>query len=109
MSESETTPIYPPGTLQEFFDDGRSKWGRHADATTKAGMVVDIESPNAVRFCMVGAVRKVYRESSPKKMDEVLGKLLDYTRGLGFDCITTWNDSYASFSEVKRVVKELGI
>ena len=108
MSESETTPIYPPGTLQEFFGDDRSKWGRHADATTKAGMVVDIESPNAVRFCMLGAVNKVYGSNSIKK-HEVLGKLLDYILGQGFGSITTWNDGYASFSEVKRVVKELGI
>ncbi len=65
-------------------------------------------SPEAVKFCTVGALIRCYGYESPAYFDKrnlLENKLFDDT---GCNDVTSWNDN-STYEEVHRVLKELDI
>jgi hypothetical protein len=90
-----------------------SKWTQGAAARNKRGELCSVLSPDATRFCILGAIARVYR--SRKSMREcerrvaaaieALGGRITYSTEIG-----DWNDNpYRVFEEVRQVIKKADI
>lgn len=90
-------------TLQKLFSN-RKHWTTEAYARSTTGRVVKSESPDAVCWCLRGAVYKCYPQSEAQ--DRVLKKLDRFLRGSGFYNIVFFNDSPdTTFDQIQRLVK----
>ena len=64
------------------------------------GNETDPESPNAVRWCLMGAIDRCYPNLSPK----IYERCCDI---VGTDRIDNWNDEEAKHTDVLKVAKQL--
>jgi len=92
-------------TVAALLRDKR-RWTKGTTGETADGLVVGWDSPKAVRFCLVGAIRKVYGPRSNSIM-ETLRKhhLLNNSCG-----IINFNDAAStSHADVMRLVRKAKI
>ncbi len=82
------------------------KWVKTKWAADLLKRPVDPCSPDAVCFCLLGAIDFCYREGTDVK-DEVRNKIRKY---IGRASIMLWNDApERTFEEVKSLVNQLDI
>ena len=80
-----------------------SKWCKQVVARTIGGILCDWNSPEAVRWCAMGAVLKCYSMT-----DEMRPTMIKLWRGLKGESIAVWNDA-SNFQTVHNKLKELDI
>lgn len=84
----------------------RGAWTQGALAKNKRGGNVSADSYEAVCFCTLGAIEKVYGSG----MDAYLNAVAKLEEKLGEDSVEDWNDSpKRKKREVVAVLKELDI
>lgn len=82
-----------------------SRWTGGALARTRAGEAVRAENPEAVSWCLSGALAKCYPDL--KEWGMALGTL---AQALGVCCVSAWNDDPArTFEEVRDLVVTLDL
>ena len=81
-----------------------SKWTRYTGARDMRGNKISISSPDAVCWCLMGAVHKCY---NLEEQEEILDKISNYLKPI---IITDWNDNcLRTFEEVKSLCLALDI
>jgi hypothetical protein len=80
-----------------------SKWTRGASARDRSGKQCSIYSPDAVRYCLLGALLAAYDgEQLAAAVDAVRQAIGDE----GQMSIESWNDDHGrTFDEVRRVIE----
>jgi hypothetical protein len=96
-------------TVRDLLAD-ESRWCQRAIAVDEAGHQVACHSEKAVRFCLLGACRRVYGTEdaiwqSRKKICEALGLTDMSSLGLG---LARFNDTH-SHAEVLDLVTKAGV
>ncbi len=88
----------------------RKDWCQGSWARDKEGDTVHTSDPTAVTFCVVGAMRKVYKEGTAR-FDRVEQKLRSYVvYNTRFEGSAVWNDDVNQrWGKVKAVLKKLDI
>ena len=90
--------------VKELLSD-ESKWCQGPIARSLSGRSVSYNNPNAVCWCLWGALHKCYPDEN--QFLTVRRKVKRYIRG---DFVTDWNeDRRRTFAEVKALVEELDI
>ena len=86
------------------------KWTTEVAARNKDNEQVTVDSPEACKFCIYGAIRKCYGEpeSIPKEVILNLQKVMDKFNFSSTNELFKWNDS-SIYEEVVSVLKELEI
>ena len=114
--ESNPNPSYPPGSLQEFFDNTPEKWTQHDYARDKNGRETSIFDPEATCFCLLGGISKVYNvtvDDLDDKTLEIREKINEAIRKLFPDrpsYIHKFNDHPdTTFEDIKKVLKEANV
>ena len=89
--------------IRELLSD-ETKWTKGAFARTKDDVEIHSVSSYAVRWCLLGAMNKCYRDRAPLVM-----KSVEATCG-GSMNLVEWNDApERTFAEVKALVDKLDI
>ena len=78
-----------------------SKWHKGNFAIDSEGLEVSPNDKNACKWCLMGAIKKCYQGA---EYVLVLNKVHRKINN-----IFHWNDSFAKFEDVKRLVDELDI
>ncbi len=100
-----------------------SKWTQCHFAENKQGFDCSPKSPNAAKFCLVGAVQKCYPERNDRrkiyrKLHSYLQSNDDFMLSCGYGdfksyndntLIYSFNDDFAKFPQVKNLVNKLDI
>ena len=92
--------------LQELFEDEK-RWTQFAEARDQGGGSVGADSPDAVSFCLYGAVQRIYQK---KDRDEVFNKLTQITH-----CsVIYFNDSLGykekkTINDIRKLVKDADV
>ena len=82
----------------------KTKWTRRNYAVKEAGHPVHFSDPEAVAFCMYGAIDKCYRTSHDNQ------RVVDLVRDSLPSEIAQWNDDpKTTFEDVKAIVERLDI
>ncbi len=119
-STSEQPPAYPPGSLQEFFDNTPEKWIKFAYARNKngediSGLINSQMINNGVCFCLLGGIRKVFKvdDDISNKTQEVRDKIVTAIEKLfprRPSSIHVFNDHpETTFEDRKKVLKEANV
>ena len=93
-----------PKKAHELLSDP-SKWTRGTYARNASGQRCPPKSAEAVCFCAVGAIDRVYsaHSNAENRLDEAV-------RELGYDSIVYWNDTpKRTFAEVRDLLIKLDI
>lgn len=88
----------------------RKNWCQGSWARDKAGMTVHTDDSEAVTFCAVGAMRKVYKEGTVRfgRMEQKLRSWVVYNTR--FEGTAIWNDDENQrWGRVRAVLKKLNI
>lgn len=89
--------------VQDILTD-ESKWTQGYYARDKDNHLVSVDSPNACKFCLIGAMLKAYPEAAEKDAVETTT-----FRKLGSG-VANWNDApERTFAEVRALIEELDI
>lgn len=98
-------------SVQELLSDP-ARWARCQVAANKAGETVCANHPEAVRWCVLGAVEKVYGFEDLPKVKHIKGRLRAAVAEM-FGCprqVSDWNDDYSrTHEEVLALVTQLNI
>jgi hypothetical protein len=89
--------------VSEFLSD-RSRWTQHATARDASGDITHPDSPNAVCFCLLGAIYK----STDSAIERILTikKIENHVK----EFTGLWNDAPGrQFEEVKALLVELDL
>lgn len=89
--------------IQELLSD-ESKWTRGEIARGKNGEPIYHHSEDATCWCLYGAALKCYTVGSERT--KVLNKISD---SIGLISIRYYNDTIASFQDIRKLVEELDI
>lgn len=93
-----------PTTVLELFEGHPERWTQCTCARNASGGITGINSDEATRWCLVGAIKLVYGKRFPKPTD-ILREIIPGEVG-----ITKFNDSPSTtFDMVLEKVKEAGI
>jgi len=93
-------------------------WCQESPAETARGSKVSALDPKAVKWCALGAIRKVYSLVKwEKAMDSVLQALSVSERGIArmtesnkARCIMQWNDDRGtSFADIREVLRKADV
>ena len=92
-------------SLQELLSD-RKRWCQGDLALSKSGKPIEVKSPHAVSWCLIGGIEKVYGISNmimiQEKLYEVIG---DNNYGL-----VTYNDrSNCTIADIRKLVKKASV
>jgi hypothetical protein len=90
-----------------------SKWTQGAPARDQLGEECPPASPQAVKYCVLGAIAKAY----PKREDRIAAawRVRDAVIDLGWRCrnplaISVWNDyQRRTFEEVRQVIEKADV
>lgn len=96
-------------TLQELFSD-KKRWIKGDFARDKNGKGLPSKDKNAVCWCLLGAVNKVYREFPHKH--NILSKLNNSINKLypNFYSIEKFNDNFGTtIEDIRKVVKDANV
>ena len=92
--------------------DSEDKWCQGNNALDKFNKVVSSESPEAVKWCLIGATIKAYSNNkTPYIIGDVLNKLRNCLEPKGSDiALAFWNDDKKrTFKEVRSLIKKAGV
>lgn len=97
--------------------DSPEKWTKGAIARDSKGNLVSYNSPNAVCFCLLGAIYKCYASDkmnpdkmNPDKLPLEIRKLIGSLLNLRSDSISYFNDApKRTFEDIKNLVNTLDI
>lgn len=91
-------------SVKELLSD-RQRWYQGYYATTECGSDVEAGNPKAVKWCLIGAMIKVYSDGIDQEVaEEKLKKVI------GENSIVGWNDaSNRTYDEVMDAVTKAGI
>ena len=90
--------------IYEFYTD-KSKWTKGAEARDFEGHFVFFDAPEAICFCLFGAIYKCYPDD--KEREAVREKI---QTKINPQLITDWNDQpERNFTEVKQLALDLDI
>lgn len=94
--------------IHELYSD-ESKWCRGASAITISGNPTHSASPEAVAWCLIGAVNKCYRENLEK--EEIFNRIVEKIHEKhGINGILNFNDKFTNtFEQIKELVTELDV
>lgn len=85
----------------------KKNWIKFDLAQNKDGGSVDADSSEACKFCLSGAIERVY--SDEKDYSRVYIQVMNYI-GMDYFNISDWNDQKErKFSDVKKLVDKLNI
>lgn len=84
----------------QLLAQGKEKWTTVYTSRDKNGVVTSVLSPNAVCWCMLGAIEKCYNNSK----QPILSRMYDSIP----TSIGIWNDTH-TYEEVVAKLKELDI
>jgi hypothetical protein len=87
------------------------KWIQGHYALDAEGDVIDAQDPDAVCFCLQGAIRRCYNDGKEpyRFTDEYKGVKSRILHEIG-EPITTWNDApERTFEDIKQLVEKLDI
>ncbi len=88
-----------------------TKWAKGRSACDKGGETTPYDAPNAVAWCLAGAITRCYEVG--EAWDTLATRAYDVLRARGqlpLGGIGEWNDSPArTFTEVRALVEELDI
>lgn len=91
----------------------KNNWIKGQPAVDKNRMWTPLESPEAVSFCLIGAIYKCYKDEKQRaKIYKRIRKELKLKEKEDWIiwAITVWNDDKKrTFTEVKNLVKKLDI
>lgn len=91
--------------IKELLSD-KSKWCQKHCALDVNGIPAESISPEAVCWCLFGAMRKCYRDSSGVKFDAIW-TIIEIALG---QSATHWNDHRdRTFADVKALVERLDV
>lgn len=79
-----------------------TRWAKNEFSVNMKGKPVAPNSPDAVRWCVVGAIVKCYRE------DNDINNVIDKLEANGIQSIEKWNDK-STYETVIEKLKELDI
>jgi hypothetical protein len=91
-------------TVKELYNNDPSRHCREVLALDAEGKYCRSDSPNAVKWCIVGAVYRVYGE---QRYSFILDKIAEHINS--YDIVGWNNNPNTSFDEINRVVTELNI
>jgi hypothetical protein len=94
--------------------DTPDKWTQWWFARDKGGRAVEANDPEAVCYCLMGAVKRCYGDNPAEKFQATanLGAAIAKRAGIKpyFGLVSVWNDAPGrTFAEVQEVVREAGI
>lgn len=84
------------------------KWTQHASARTWDEHAVGCLSPDAVKFCVVGALHRCYGPSQWAVMHKRIERCL-WRRGIESEIVVWQNKPERTFKEVMSVLKEANV
>lgn len=94
-------------TIKELLCD-ESRWTKGSFAKDSFGKSTNSFAENAVCWCLVGAINKIYRENSSKIVNKVCIKLIDPDSD--WLSLAHFNDDPSiAYKDVMKIVEELGI
>lgn len=103
-----TTPTTNPDRAWKLLE--QTDWCKRSYARDRFDCPTDLNDPSACRFCMVGAIRRVYPATS---VQNILAKIKDKLFNNATNHISTvflWNDaSVRTKDQVISLLKELDI
>ena len=83
-------------------------WTQNADARTSSGVGISLEKPEAVSFCILGAVDRVYKTES--KRNRVAARIQASLGVKYYGEVVDWNDDPArTHAEVLALCEKLDI
>lgn len=85
----------------------KSRWGQMRNALDKNGKEVSIHSPQAERFCLIGALQRVYVGERWYVKPGFLA-LENEIKQLGFSSVVVYNDTH-NHAEVLALVRKHGL
>ena len=104
--------------LKEFLK--KENWAQHTHAADYRDLEVHPCDPEAIRFCVEGALAHLnddeditvseFVNEQENRHDSAYFKLQEFVRDLGHDTIPEWNDhQHTTFREVEAVLEYLNI
>jgi hypothetical protein len=97
-----------PKSLRQLFS-GPSKWCKNSNARDANDRAVAWDSPNAVKFCFIGGLYRVYEDSNKRrKVVEKIKKAINkfHKDDDNIVWISAFNDNpKTSFSDIKKVIE----
>ncbi len=88
--------------LKDFFTD-KSKWTQGAYARDKHDHMRLTSSPNAVKYCLMGAVMNFYQSRDQQRTIDAIAREVK-------DNIADWNDAkQRTFEDIKVLIEKLDI
>lgn len=96
-------PTYP--TVRELLADP-ARWCQGTAARDSGGREVYVEEPDAVRFCLTGALWKVYGMTGPA-LYHAIQAVSDVNPDVK-DALGQWNDSH-THADVLALVEKAGV
>ena len=83
-------------------------WTQVFFARDKNGEDVDLDSPQACKWCLMGAINRCYKYCETR--EKVTTQIFEYFNSKGIFSVTKWNDApERKHEEVVGVLKELDI
>jgi len=90
--------------MRQLFKD-ESNWNQHSLANNAEGAAVDIDSPAAVSWCLVGGLYKCYMNDMNNLYK--IWERIDATTG---PSAVSWNNhEHRTFQDIRSLVEELDI
>jgi hypothetical protein len=108
-----TLASHPPLTLGELFSRP-NRWVKHHNALNREGVVVDQRSPQAVTWCLYGALALVYGPDSglvEKRQNQLLAYIhAHYEQFAEIGSVSEFNDAEGtSFKDIRRCCLGAGV
>lgn len=101
----------PPLTVNELFSRPE-RWAQRHDAENRFDEEVELRNPNAVKWCLGGALRLVYGHD-PELLTKMINSATAYIQGLTENDdagISDWNDhDDTTFKDIRTLVTTLKI
>lgn len=86
----------------------KSKWTKGTEARRKSGHAVVLDSPKAVKWCLLGAIKYCYPDWEDRW--EIMKKVYSALELELSDSITDWNDKKSRiFKEVRSLIEKADI
>ena len=93
-------------TVAELLSD-ESKWTRHFYARDSKGQCVNPEEPEAVSWCLVGALTKCYGREPPFTSFKYQ-KVRNLIKAISNHQVIAYNDSH-TYEEIMEIVRKAGV